>query len=692
MGKEYFSVPCSTWNSENDDVICTLSNESEGYQLSADLDVETLKKNFPRVDKIEDFLFQVAPEQKIRNFLLEQTECNTNDKNLTPEEILKAKKKLIDGMTPDQLKNALSQKITFNLHKKSDGSIRISSYQVERIEGVFDSHFITRKGVVLSSSNPSTKYALNLARFLFQNLELPILKTLPAPLTVSSSDIILANEELCFVATGSGTNEGSVRALLRKGVFGTKRVAVVRDIFERDPEQHLKTYMNIISDNTILLWDSVVGAENPIRRLVSEYVEQEDHSYRCVKMDVELKEYLTQLGFDVILISPSFILNCGKNLLVGNEAILNLLAKVPVNPIVINLLSKSFPISRSFLIIREGKVNSSMKLPDIPKDIGVNCVWDTNKIKSKAQSTNKILMVAPIGFQTNAETFADNYFMKQLNLSPQQIEHKALLEFSEAHKVLTGAGVQVILHTSDRHHNTPDALFPNNWFSTHTTSELDQSVPTMVLYPMKTPSRRAERRNYIIEELQQRYGREINLTTFEYDEKPLFLEGTGALVIDRVNRIGYAVLSQRCSRKVTDIWASKLGYKMVYFKSYDDHDRAIYHTNVMMAVGSGYSVVCLESVKDANERQKLKESLESTNHEIIDITLEQVNQFCGNVLEVQNQKGQKFLVMSKRAHDGFTDQQKQTILKHVDGILRVDLDIIETIGGGGIRCMMGELF
>jgi len=302
-----------------------------------------------------------------------------------------------------------------------------------------------------------------------------------------------------------------------------------------------------------------------------------------------------------------------------------------------------------------------------------------------------VLMVAPVGFQTNLETAADNFFMKKVNNSKDEIEHKALLEFSNMHHLLTNAGIQVILFSSERFHNTPDSVFPNNWFTTHPVTE--QKEATVVFYPMKTPSRRAERRQYIVSQLQSIYTREISFTPWEMEDFPHFLEGTGVLILDRVQKIAYASLSKRCYSKIARTWGDRMGYKLCLFHATDAQHRPIYHTNVMMAVGSTMAIVALEAIEDPEEKERVESSLTSTGHEIIAITREQVNQFCGNALEIRAQvDGKHYLACSARAKKGFTPEQIQTILKHVDDIISPDIDIIETIGGGGVRCMMGELF
>jgi len=298
-------------------------------------------------------------------------------------------------------------------------------------------------------------------------------------------------------------------------------------------------------------------------------------------------------------------------------------------------------------------------------------------------------MVAPVGFQTNPETLQDNHFMHTTGDSLSEVERKALLEFSELHMKFRNAGINVYLQCAERFFNTPDAVFPNNWFSTHTASEV--GVSTMALYPMKTPTRRAERRQHVISEFQQVYDREMNFTHWEYSDYPQFFESTGVLIMDRIRKIAYCNISERCSEKVAREWGRRMGYEMVLFRSVDSQGRGVYHTNVMMSVGTTVSVVCLESVPNQAERENLKQKL-MKHHTVVEITGEQMNNFCGNILELQGADHKRYMAMSSTAYNNFTEEQRKVMLQHVDGIIHSHIPTIETIGGGSVRCMMGEIF
>eukprot|EP00007_Cunea_sp_BSH-02190019_P009740 CAMPEP_0174244868 /NCGR_PEP_ID=MMETSP0417-20130205/36863_1 /TAXON_ID=242541 /ORGANISM="Mayorella sp, Strain BSH-02190019" /LENGTH=875 /DNA_ID=CAMNT_0015324601 /DNA_START=83 /DNA_END=2710 /DNA_ORIENTATION=+ len=305
------------------------------------------------------------------------------------------------------------------------------------------------------------------------------------------------------------------------------------------------------------------------------------------------------------------------------------------------------------------------------------------------QTSSAVMMVAPVGFCRNEETALDNFFMCDVDDPMVELERRALAEFGALHRELTSRGVCVLVYSAERFQGTPDAVFPNNWVSAHSADELGESV--LVLYPMATESRRRERRQNIIGDLQEAYSRSVGFTQWEFSDVPHYLEGTGVLVLDRVRRIAYAAKSKRCYWRIALKWANSLGYRLVFFRAYDQQDRPIYHTNVMMFVGFSVAVVCLESVTRPEEREKLVSTL-SSSHEIVEITHEQVLHFCGNLLEVRSDvDNRRYICMSSCAYNAFTEEQRATLLRHTDGIIHSPIPTIEKIGGGSVRCMLAEL-
>ncbi|MFD2523261.1 citrulline utilization hydrolase CtlX [Emticicia soli] len=304
----------------------------------------------------------------------------------------------------------------------------------------------------------------------------------------------------------------------------------------------------------------------------------------------------------------------------------------------------------------------------------------------QAQTTSNILMIRPVNFAFNLQTAESNAFQDTDSqaLDVTITQENALREFDVMVSQLRAIGVNVLVYDDTPKPYTPDSIFPNNWVSFHHSGKV-------CLYPMQAENRRLERRTDIIEELSANYHVEkiIDLTSFEQEGK--FLEGTGSLVLDRMHRIAYACLSPRTNEEVLTAWEEQMnGYKIVKFRAVDANEKEIYHTNVMMCIGDNFAVVCLQSIADLDERLMVKESLESTGKNVIEITLEQMNEFAGNMLLVTNQKEHRILVMSTRAYDSLTADQKKLLEEYAD-IAHFDLNIIETCGGGSARCMMAEV-
>lgn len=321
------------------------------------------------------------------------------------------------------------------------------------------------------------------------------------------------------------------------------------------------------------------------------------------------------------------------------------------------------------------------------------------------QSTNEVLMVAPTAFVFNDQAAQDNTFMNMAVNSfdppagatdpqPLSVTRQVLKEFAGLHHELTEvAGVKVNLFQHSLLHGTPDAVFPNNWFSTHPAGEASGGLgeDTLVFYPMKCPNRQAERRDDIKDVLSHwGYNRVVDMSPMEDEGR--YFEGTGVLVIDRINGVAYVSLSERADRQVAQAWVEQLGYKdLVTFTSTDGQGGTVYHTNVMMAIGTDVAVVCLESVADEAERRNLAQKLGKT-HTIVDITRQQMAALCGNVLELEDGRGLPVLAMSTQAYNAFTADQKKVLRRHVAALHHAPVDTLEHTGGGGVRCTLAELF
>lgn len=304
------------------------------------------------------------------------------------------------------------------------------------------------------------------------------------------------------------------------------------------------------------------------------------------------------------------------------------------------------------------------------------------------QTTSTVLMVSPDDFGFNAETAGSNLFQHRV-ADTGNVQKQALQEFDGMVAKLRAAGIRVVRLPSRMDVKTPDAVFPNNWFSLHLLSPRER---VLVGYPMLAPNRRAERR---LGELGRRLaadglpvGRAIDLSSSEQQGK--FLEGTGSMVLDRAHRITYAALSPRTESSVLQDFAQKLQYRPVSFRSYDRGGVPVYHTNVMMSVGKRFAVICAESIRDQAERDAVLGELRRTGKHIIPITLEQMGTMCGNILELRSPKG-PLIVMSQTAYDHFSPQQRKE-LQRFGKLMPMQIPTIEAIGGGSARCMLGEVF
>ncbi|CAE7862631.1 argS [Symbiodinium microadriaticum] len=286
-------------------------------------------------------------------------------------------------------------------------------------------------------------------------------------------------------------------------------------------------------------------------------------------------------------------------------------------------------------------------------------------------------MVRPSDFHLNEQTAVNNFFQPDPEeIDPVAPQTKALNEFDALVDKLKSAGINVIVF-QDSGSDTPDSIFPNNWISTHSDGRI-------FLYPMYADNRRKERRSDIVEYFKEHYEVSEVVDLSEYEEQDQFLEGTGSMILDRQNRIAYAALSDRTTLPVLKVFEEKTNFTAIPFisnQSVEDMRLPIYHTNVMMSVGAGFGVVCLESMDVPEEKEIVVSALENTGKEIIDISEEQVHHFTGNVLQLENTRGEKFIVMSDDAYHSFTDAQIGQFSRYGQ-ILHSPIPTIEILGGG----------
>ena len=300
-----------------------------------------------------------------------------------------------------------------------------------------------------------------------------------------------------------------------------------------------------------------------------------------------------------------------------------------------------------------------------------------------SQITKNILMIKPSSFGFNNDTSGDNYFQKQINhLSQSEIRLKAVEEFENMCSILKKNGINIIVFENDENKKLTDDVFPNNWISFHGNK--------YVIHSMYAKSRRGEKNKSFINTLSTHNFNYTLLNDYtNYEIEDIFLEGTGSVVLDRVNKHAYCSISKRSNYELFKLFCDDIGYKPISFKSYDSRGDLIYHTNVMMSIGDDFALVCFESINDKNEMILVKESLEKSGRKIVEITLSQVDSFAGNLIQLGDKKN-KIIVISELAYSSLNNHQKN-ILSAESKIVNIPIPTIQKCGGGSVRCMIAEL-
>src|SRR6266550_2564370 len=313
---------------------------------------------------------------------------------------------------------------------------------------------------------------------------------------------------------------------------------------------------------------------------------------------------------------------------------------------------------------------------------GVVCSCSMTQSTAHAQSTGSVLMIRPGRFYPNPETAADNAFQRTRHLGSDALTLAARKEFDAAVQTLRATGVNVHVFEDTAEPEKPDAVFPNNWISTHHDGRI-------ALFPMYSTLRRRERRQDIVGELRKHYRVTEVIDYSVFEEQGCCLEGTGSLVLDHLNKIAYVSLSNRSNPKVIQRFADDFSYEPITFTSIDSDGTPIYHTNVMMCIGTAFAMVGLEMIPNKAERQQVRARLEKTEKEIVELSADQIANFAGNAIELQNKSGEKLLVLSSRAARALTEEQRKTLTGYAS-LLPLELSTIE-LGGGSARCMMATI-
>ena len=299
-----------------------------------------------------------------------------------------------------------------------------------------------------------------------------------------------------------------------------------------------------------------------------------------------------------------------------------------------------------------------------------------------AQGTNSVLMIRPSRFYSNPETAADNAFQGNVDRDLIALTLMARKEFDAAIKTLREAGINVHVFEDTAEPEKPDAVFPNNWISTHHDGRI-------ALFPMYSVLRRSERRRDIVEELREHYRVTEVIDYSEFEDEGCCLEGTGSLVLDHFNKLAYVSLSNRSNPKMIQRFADDFSYEPVTFTSIGSNGQPIYHTNVMMCIGTGFAMVGLEMIPNKTERQRVRARLEKTGKEIVELSADQIANFAGNAMELYNKSEEKLLVLSSRADHALTEDQRKRLRRYAR-LIPIELPTIE-LGGGSARCMIATI-
>ena len=312
-------------------------------------------------------------------------------------------------------------------------------------------------------------------------------------------------------------------------------------------------------------------------------------------------------------------------------------------------------------------------------------VNDTMTTAIEGQLASTVMMIRPARFESNPLTAASNRFQGKSSSSPEDQHDIALREFDGLAAALREAGVEVIVVDDTVEPHTPDAIFPNNWISMHADGRV-------VLYPMEAENRRTERRHDIIDYLDKHARRQVTevVDLSAHEHAGHFLEGTGSMVLDRVNRVAYACVSSRTHLDPLGEFAQRMGYDVVAFDAVDGGGVPIYHTNVLMNVGEQLAVICAEAIPRDEQRNAVLARLRETGHDILELTYAQLDAFAGNMLELRNNNGERVLAMSQQAYDSLNEEQRATLAANAR-IVRAPLDNIESSAGGSVRCMLAEV-
>eukprot|EP01129_Flabellula_baltica_P008463 TRINITY_DN3367_c0_g1_i2.p1 TRINITY_DN3367_c0_g1~~TRINITY_DN3367_c0_g1_i2.p1 ORF type:complete len:747 (-),score=155.51 TRINITY_DN3367_c0_g1_i2:1177-3417(-) len=598
------------------------------------------------------------------------------------------KREVLRNKHNDELFDLVMKDVTIRLKAvRTNTGIKVEDTVIKdansNLTFVRDQQIITNRGLIMGRLDSIREREVQLMKYMWKAMGINAMG-LPndKEFIVEGGDFYPITEDLSMIACGLRTTQKAIKYLLDNNMFGTRYVAVVKDEHDRNQDRmHLDTYFNVVDSSTCVLHEGIVTGK--YERLVDVY-QQHKGEYEKVKENVPFYDYLVDdLQWKVIPVPEQDQLEYMINFLNVGEAPDGVCDIITSNPGFSALLKRNdyegktriHHLDYNAINQMYGSIRCSTQAirgEDIPSD------------KQLAVCTNKVLMVPPDFFGYNEETAESNKFMNDTDLETDQVRRRARSEFDSVVSSLRENGIDVSIFPNNVP-GTYDAVFPNNWFSTH----IKQGQSYLFLYPLCAESRRPEKLPATVEALKKMTDKFYDLTQYENDPIPKYLESTGSIVIDKVNRVGYLAISERSDPTIASEWAKISEHRLFSFTAKCE-GYPIYHTNVMMAVGEHWAVVCDECIPDLDEREKLINLLVMTEHEVITVTIEQMKNFCCNILELQGTKG-KIIAMSDSAFNNFTMEQKRRLRKYAR-LVPSDISTIETLAGGSVRCMIAELF
>lgn len=622
------------------------------------------------------------------------------------------KRRCLLGMDKAQLIETILNNPTVILEKSDRNTpVRASSYRLEPLGNLVftrDQMIVTARGVVLGRmGTPQRQREVRIIEFVLQKLGVRIAGRIPEGMTLEGGDYIPASPSMCFIGTGIRTTESAIEYLMVNDLLGHERVVMVKDMFDRQQDRmHLDCCFNIAHDNIAVYVKELMGQDAIGRRLCTEFVRQSNGSYVAARVDVEFSEYLRENGFHIIELPSAFQEDFGINFVsMGNGKLIaihrpsaELIAADPVfqanggevENIDFSGVTKMFggahcatQVFRNRYRNVQRKKGSTNTLSSLP----------LSSIQGFPDGTNShVLMITPTTFAFNSESKDNNWTVDLQGLSSAEIRSSASQEFSRLVYTLRSKGVVVHLFKFDDPDASPDCVFPN-WFSTHNFEGLPKM---MIIYPMKLKIRRQERSQRIIDYLKTNYSVTIDLSGFESQHK--YLEGNGSIVSDSANQIAFLALSDRSHLEVGETYARILGRRLLTFRTSQPDGAPVYHTTLVIAICDKFAIVCLEAIPSEEERDDLRKTLSEYYSMLVEITLKQSTCYCACVQLLYGTPGPNgedtpLLVMSTRAFQAFTEEQKEMMLQCTPGLefVHVPLDIIEDVGGGSVRSLLGRL-